>query len=83
MLFDSAVHSVIIHTPFTTKKQFLELSCFFEVSLQAGKSVSGASVDANGKFVVKVEKRTIDFVDYVSANYVLVATGSSQQVCEH
>uniref|UniRef100_A0A453JF51 Uncharacterized protein n=1 Tax=Aegilops tauschii subsp. strangulata TaxID=200361 RepID=A0A453JF51_AEGTS len=49
------------------------------VELKAGKSVSGASVDANGKFVVKVEKRTIDFVDYISANYVLVATGSSQQ----
>ncbi|XP_040385195.1 uncharacterized protein YtfP [Oryza brachyantha] len=49
------------------------------VSLQAGKAVSGASVSENGEFVVKVEKRTIDFVDYVKANYVLVATGSSQQ----
>ncbi|CAM0950721.1 unnamed protein product [Alopecurus aequalis] len=49
------------------------------VSLQAGKSVSSASVNDNGKFVLKVEKRTIDFVDYVNANYVLVATGSSQQ----
>ncbi|KAI4973534.1 hypothetical protein ZWY2020_041062, partial [Hordeum vulgare] len=45
----------------------------------AGKSVSGASVDANGKFVVKVEKRAVDFVDYINVNYVLVATGSSQQ----
>ncbi|KAE8801553.1 putative oxidorectuctase [Hordeum vulgare] len=49
------------------------------VSLQAGKSASGASVDANGKFVVKVEKRAVDFVDYISVNYVLVATCSSQQ----
>ncbi|XP_048527435.1 uncharacterized protein YtfP [Triticum urartu] len=49
------------------------------VSLQAGKSVSGASVNDNGKFVVEVQKRTVDFVDYIDANYVLVATGSSQQ----
>lgn len=49
------------------------------VSLQAGKSVSSASVSDSGKFVLKVEKRTVDFVDYVNANYVLVATGSSQQ----
>uniref|UniRef100_J3NFC5 Plasma membrane ATPase n=1 Tax=Oryza brachyantha TaxID=4533 RepID=J3NFC5_ORYBR len=49
------------------------------VDLKAGKAVSGASVSENGEFVVKVEKRTIDFVDYVKANYVLVATGSSQQ----
>jgi len=51
-----------------------------EVSLQAGKAVSSASVAQDGKFVLKVEKRTSDFVDYINANYVLVATGSSQQV---
>uniref|UniRef100_A0A0E0FEU8 RsdA/BaiN/AoA(So)-like Rossmann fold-like domain-containing protein n=1 Tax=Oryza meridionalis TaxID=40149 RepID=A0A0E0FEU8_9ORYZ len=45
----------------------------------AGKAVTGASVTENGKFVVKVEKRTADFVDHVNAKYVLVATGSSQQ----
>ncbi|XP_066360387.1 uncharacterized protein [Miscanthus floridulus] len=49
------------------------------VSLQAGKAVSSASVAQDGKFVLKVEKRTSDFVDYINANYVLVATGSSQQ----
>ncbi|EMS58595.1 hypothetical protein TRIUR3_25362 [Triticum urartu] len=49
------------------------------VELKAGKSVSGASVNDNGKFVVEVQKRTVDFVDYIDANYVLVATGSSQQ----
>mgnify|MGYP003702175299 CR=1 FL=1 len=53
-----------------------------EVSLQAGKAVTGASVTENGKFVVKVEKRTVDFVDHVNAKYVLVATGSSHQVWE-
>ncbi|KAE8785904.1 hypothetical protein D1007_40333 [Hordeum vulgare] len=51
----------------------------FRLTKKAGKSVSGASVDANGKFVVEVEKCTVDFVDYMSANYVLVATRSSQQ----
>ncbi|XP_072958570.1 uncharacterized protein [Typha angustifolia] len=49
------------------------------VVLQTGKTVSNASVTDNGKFVLKVEKRTIDFVEYVDADYVLVATGSSQQ----
>uniref|UniRef100_A0A0D3HX75 FAD-dependent oxidoreductase 2 FAD binding domain-containing protein n=1 Tax=Oryza barthii TaxID=65489 RepID=A0A0D3HX75_9ORYZ len=49
------------------------------VELKAGKAVTGASVTENGKFVVKVEKRTVDFVDHVNAKYVLVATGSSQQ----
>ncbi|XP_039803144.1 uncharacterized protein YtfP-like isoform X3 [Panicum virgatum] len=49
------------------------------VSLQAGKAVSSASVTQHGKFVLKVEKRTADLVDYITANYVLVATGSSQQ----
>jgi lysine/ornithine N-monooxygenase len=51
-----------------------------EVSLQAGKSVSSVSVTEHGKFLLKVEKRTVDLVDYVNANYVLVATGSSPQV---
>uniref|UniRef100_A0A0D9Y1V3 Uncharacterized protein n=1 Tax=Leersia perrieri TaxID=77586 RepID=A0A0D9Y1V3_9ORYZ len=49
------------------------------VELKAGKAVSGASVIENGRFVLKVEKRTIDFVDYINADYVVVATGSSQQ----
>ncbi|KAJ1266670.1 hypothetical protein BS78_08G170000 [Paspalum vaginatum] len=49
------------------------------VSLQAGKAVSSASVTQCGKFLLKVEKRTADLVDYIEANYVLVATGSSQQ----
>uniref|UniRef100_A0A0A9CE05 FAD/NAD(P)-binding domain-containing protein n=1 Tax=Arundo donax TaxID=35708 RepID=A0A0A9CE05_ARUDO len=50
-----------------------------EVFLHAGKAVSSASVTENGKFVLKVEKRTVDFVDYINANYLLIATGSSQQ----
>eukprot|EP00267_Zea_mays_P054277 XP_020407501.1 uncharacterized protein LOC100192078 isoform X5 [Zea mays] len=50
------------------------------VSLQAGKTVSSASVAQDGKFVLKVEKRTADLVDYINANYILVATGSSQHV---
>ncbi|KAJ0982814.1 hypothetical protein J5N97_011069 [Dioscorea zingiberensis] len=49
------------------------------VMLQVGKIVSDASCKNDGKFVLKVEKRTIDFVEYVEANYVLIATGSSQQ----
>ncbi|OAY73120.1 Uncharacterized protein YtfP, partial [Ananas comosus] len=49
------------------------------VSLQTGKVVSSTSVVGNGKFLLKVEKRTIDFVEHLEAKYVLVATGSSKQ----
>lgn len=33
-----------------------------------------------GKFTVKLEKRSIDHVEYVEADYLLIASGSSQQV---
>ncbi|XP_008807884.2 uncharacterized protein YtfP isoform X3 [Phoenix dactylifera] len=49
------------------------------VSLQTGKVVSGASIVDNERFLLKVEKRTVDFVEYIEADYVLVATGSSRQ----
>nr|CAD1841822.1 unnamed protein product [Ananas comosus var. bracteatus] len=50
------------------------------VSLQTGKVVSSTSVVGNGKFLLTVEKRTIDFVEHLEATYVLVATGSSKQL---
>lgn len=53
---------------------------FFQVTLQTGKVVSDASVSDNGKFLLKVEKRTIDLVEYMEADYLLVASGSSKQV---
>ncbi|XP_077225285.1 uncharacterized protein LOC143858525 isoform X2 [Tasmannia lanceolata] len=49
------------------------------VLLQAGKVVTNASITANGKFLLKIEKRTIDLVEYVEADYLLIATGNSQQ----
>ncbi|XP_057491398.1 uncharacterized protein LOC130777148 [Actinidia eriantha] len=49
------------------------------VSLQTGKVVTTASVTAGGKIHMKIEKRTIDYVEYVEANYLLVASGSSRQ----
>lgn len=49
------------------------------VSLQTGKVVSDVSINDNGKFLLKVEKRTIDLVEYMEADYLLVATGSCQQ----
>lgn len=48
------------------------------VSLQTGKVLRNASVDAGGKFYLKVEKRTV--VESVEADYLLIASGSSQQV---
>lgn len=50
------------------------------VTLQMGKSVTSASTLASGKFTLKIEKRTIDYVDFVEADYLLIASGSSQQV---
>ncbi|VFQ96906.1 unnamed protein product [Cuscuta campestris] len=49
------------------------------VSLQTGKVVTSASYTTGGKFSVKLEKRSIDYVEYVEADYLLIASGSSQQ----
>lgn len=49
------------------------------VTLQTGKSVTSASNSQSGKFILKIEKRTIDYVDFVEADYLLIASGSSQQ----
>ncbi|KAI3665904.1 hypothetical protein L6452_44539 [Arctium lappa] len=49
------------------------------VTLQTGKSVTSASTSAGGKFILKIEKRTIDYVDFVEADYLLIASGGSQQ----
>ncbi|XP_021278225.1 uncharacterized protein LOC110412103 isoform X1 [Herrania umbratica] len=49
------------------------------VSLHTGKVVTCASASASGKFLLKVEKRSLNFVELVEADYVLIASGSSQQ----
>ncbi|KMZ63248.1 hypothetical protein ZOSMA_41G00920 [Zostera marina] len=49
------------------------------VLLQIGKVVTSASCNVNGKFLVKIEKRTADFVEIVETDYLLIATGSSKQ----
>ncbi|KAF9606252.1 hypothetical protein IFM89_024073 [Coptis chinensis] len=49
------------------------------VSLQTGKVVTNVSTTNSGKFLVKIEKHTIDLVENVEANYVLVASGSNRQ----
>ncbi|XP_023880014.2 uncharacterized protein LOC111992379 isoform X2 [Quercus suber] len=49
------------------------------VSLQTGKAVTTASATSGGKFLIKIEKRTINYVEYVEADYLLIASGSSQQ----
>ncbi|CAN1272322.1 Uncharacterized protein YtfP [Linum perenne] len=49
------------------------------VCLQTGKTVTTASSVAQGKFLVKVEKRTVDFLEYLEADYLMTASGSSRQ----
>ncbi|OIT37144.1 PREDICTED: uncharacterized protein LOC109241175 [Nicotiana attenuata] len=49
------------------------------VLLQTGKVVTGASSTADGKFAVKLEKRSLDYVEHVEADYLLIASGSSKQ----
>ncbi|KAK3015303.1 hypothetical protein RJ639_006941 [Escallonia herrerae] len=46
---------------------------------ETGKVVTTASSTAGGKFVLTLEKRTIDHVESVEADYLLIASGSSQQ----
>ncbi|CAL9777097.1 unnamed protein product [Musa acuminata subsp. burmannicoides] len=49
------------------------------IALQIGKTVSDVSLIDGEQFLLKVEKRTMNFVEYIKADYVLMATGSSQQ----
>ncbi|XP_020526543.1 uncharacterized protein LOC18440105 isoform X1 [Amborella trichopoda] len=49
------------------------------VLLQTGKVVTSASRAVNGKFVLKIEKFSVDLVEAVEADYLLIATGSSRQ----
>ncbi|KAF5761079.1 putative 3-Dehydro-bile acid delta(4,6)-reductase [Helianthus annuus] len=49
------------------------------VKLQTGKSVTSAFTSAGGKFTLKIEKRTIDYVEFIEADYLLIASGSNQQ----
>lgn len=50
------------------------------VRLERGKSVLSASTQPDGKFLVKVGKRTAEVSESIEASYLLIATGSSQQV---
>lgn len=38
------------------------------------------STTTEGKFSIKLEKRSIDYVEYVEADYMMIASGSSDQV---
>ncbi|CAN6831063.1 unnamed protein product [Brassica oleracea] len=49
------------------------------VRLERGKSVLSASTQPDGKFLVKVGKRTADVSESIQASYLLIATGSSPQ----
>ncbi|KAF5792119.1 putative 3-Dehydro-bile acid delta(4,6)-reductase, FAD/NAD(P)-binding domain superfamily [Helianthus annuus] len=49
------------------------------VKLQIGKSITSASTSAGGKFTLKIDKRTIDYVEFIEADYLLIASGSNQQ----
>ncbi|WZY88913.1 hypothetical protein YC2023_045648 [Brassica napus] len=49
------------------------------VRLERGKSVLSASTKPDGKFLVKVGKRTADVSESIQASYLLIATGSSPQ----
>ncbi|KAF3636713.1 putative WRKY transcription factor 72-like [Capsicum annuum] len=46
---------------------------------ETGKVVTGASSTSDGKFAVKLEKRSLDYVEHVEADYLLIASGSSKQ----
>lgn len=43
--------------------------------------MTSASANAGGKILLKVEKRTINLVESIEADYLLIASGSSKQVC--
>ncbi|KAK4834414.1 hypothetical protein QYF36_022145 [Acer negundo] len=49
------------------------------VFLQTGKAVTTATATAGGKFLLKLEKRTLNLVECIEADYLLIASGSSKQ----
>ncbi|KAL6497502.1 hypothetical protein OROHE_027131 [Orobanche hederae] len=44
-----------------------------------GKTVTSISTSAAGKFSIKIEKRSVDYVEHVEADYLMIASGSSEQ----
>lgn len=50
------------------------------VVLQTGKTVTSVSRTNDGKFSIKIEKRTINHVEHVKANYLMIASGGSEKV---
>ncbi|GFZ19153.1 phosphoglycerate mutase-like family protein [Actinidia rufa] len=53
--------------------------CIRRTNLMTGKVVTTAFVNADGRFHLKIEKHTIDYVECVKADYHLVAGGSIKQ----
>ncbi|KAL5806636.1 hypothetical protein ACOSQ4_029369 [Xanthoceras sorbifolium] len=49
------------------------------VFLQTGKVVTTTTATAGGKFLLKLEKRTVNLVECIEADYLLIASGSSKQ----
>ncbi|XP_028552555.1 uncharacterized protein LOC110095510 isoform X2 [Dendrobium catenatum] len=49
------------------------------VQLHTGKVISSASITCKGKFNLKMEKRTIDYVEDIEVDFLLIATGNNQQ----
>ncbi|CAI0453659.1 unnamed protein product [Linum tenue] len=49
------------------------------VCLQTGKTVTSVSAGVQGKFILKVEKRSVEFLEYLEADYLLIASGGSRQ----
>ncbi|KAL1554808.1 hypothetical protein AAHA92_15325 [Salvia divinorum] len=49
------------------------------VVLETGKTVTSVSAISGCKFSVKVEKRTVGYVEHAEANYLMIASGSSEQ----
>ncbi|KAL6587508.1 hypothetical protein OROMI_000486 [Orobanche minor] len=45
-----------------------------------GNTVTSVSTSAAGKFSVRIEKRSVDYVKHVEADYLMIASGSSEQV---
>ncbi|KAG6411155.1 hypothetical protein SASPL_129230 [Salvia splendens] len=49
------------------------------VVLETGKTVTSVSAISGCKFSVKVEKRTVGYVEHAEANFLMIASGSSEQ----
>ncbi|CAI0453437.1 unnamed protein product [Linum tenue] len=65
--------------PITNNSSSIVDCLLSEARERGGKTVTSVSAGVQGKFILKVEKRSVEFLEYLEADYLLIASGGSRQ----